>query len=210
MPDLRELFAGLPLPPTAPPDASILTATQVPERPSFRVACDSSRHPLLLLESSGYRAGMPPLALEHLRIEHARTCRVQARDGSLIQGVFTIFACTSADTVLQDHFLLVAGALVAATPPNPEPEAVAHAIETMAELFRALNSGGELHVVDFGKPQTLYGKQLKPLLHEFEEVNDNVDGRLPAIFEGAGFKIQERGNYSTFFGELTFLQGVRP
>lgn len=77
------------------------------------------------------------------------------------------------------------------------------------ELARVLKPGGQLHVVDFGKPQTLYGKLLKPFLHEFEEVNDNVDGRLPAIFETAGFKVRQLGNYSTFFGELTFLHGEK-
>jgi hypothetical protein len=42
--------------------------------------------------------------------------------------------------MLQEHFLLVAGALIAATPPNPQPGMVAAAIETMAELFRALQA----------------------------------------------------------------------
>ncbi len=78
------------------------------------------------------------------------------------------------------------------------------------ELYRVLKSGGQLHVVDFGKPQTFYGKLLKPFLHEFEEVNDNVDGRLSAIFESAGFRVREFGNYSTFFGELTFYYGEKP
>ena len=81
--------------------------------------------------------------------------------------------------------------------------------KTARELRRVLKSEGQLHVVDFGKPQTFYGKLLKPFLHEFEEVDDNVDGRLPAIFEAAGFKVRELGNYSTFFGELTFLHGER-
>jgi hypothetical protein len=42
--------------------------------------------------------------------------------------------------MLQEHFLLVAGALIGATPPNPQPDMVATAIETMAELFRALQA----------------------------------------------------------------------
>jgi ubiquinone/menaquinone biosynthesis C-methylase UbiE len=81
--------------------------------------------------------------------------------------------------------------------------------KTARELYRILKAGGQLHVVDFGKPQTLYGKLLKPFLHEFEEVNDNIDGRLSGIFESAGFKVRELGNYSTFFGELTFYFGEK-
>jgi hypothetical protein len=83
---------------------------------------------------------MPPLALEHIRIEHARPCRIQQPDGTVHSGVFTIFSCITGEAVLQDHFLLVAGALIAATPRNPQPAMVAAAIETMAELFRALQA----------------------------------------------------------------------
>lgn len=88
---------------------------------------------------------------------------------------------------------------------------------TAREIVRVLRSpdpasgkpGGQLHVIDFGKPFTLYGKVLKPFLHEFEEVNDNVDGRLPEIFEQAGLKMQVTANYWTFFGDLAFLRGEK-
>ena len=80
---------------------------------------------------------------------------------------------------------------------------------TAREIFRVLKPGGQLHVLDFGKPYTLYGKLLKPFLHEFEEVNDNVDGRLPGIFEQAGFKVQVTGHYWTFFGDLAFVYGQK-
>lgn len=140
MADLRALFAMLPTPPLVPTEAPLVTALPVPERPCFRVARNGSNHPLLLLESTGMATSAPPLALEHLRIEYARPCRVQSPEGTLNAGVFTIFACTSADPVLRDYFLLVGGALVSATPQDPQPGAVAQAIETMAELFRALQA----------------------------------------------------------------------
>ena len=81
---------------------------------------------------------------------------------------------------------------------------------TAREIYRVLKPGGQLHVLDFCQPYTLYGKLLKPFLHEFEEVNDNVDGRLPGIFEQAGLKIQVTGHYWTFFGDLAFLHGEKP
>lgn len=83
-------------------------------------------------------------------------------------------------------------------------------VKTAKEIFRVLKPGGQLHVIDFGKPSTVYGKMLAPLLHKFEEANDNIDGRLPIIFEDAGLKIQEKGNFWTFFGDLTFLYGQKP
>jgi ubiquinone/menaquinone biosynthesis C-methylase UbiE len=82
--------------------------------------------------------------------------------------------------------------------------------ERMArEIRRVLTPGGRLHVVDFCKPRTFYGKLLGPFLHGFEEANDNIDGRLPAIFEKAGLKAGESGSFATFFGDLAFVRGDR-
>lgn len=78
------------------------------------------------------------------------------------------------------------------------------------EVYRILKPGGQLHIIDFGKPRTPYGKLVGFFLHGFEEANDNIDGRLPAIFEQAGFRVREAGDFMTFFGSLTFLFGEKP
>ncbi len=82
--------------------------------------------------------------------------------------------------------------------------------KTAREAYRVLRPGGQVHIIDFGKPSTPYGKILGPLLHEFEEANDNIAGRLPGMFEAAGLKVKETGNFPTFFGDLTFLYGQKP
>ena len=82
--------------------------------------------------------------------------------------------------------------------------------KTAREVYRVLKPGGQLHVIDFGKPSTFYGRLLGPFLHKFEEANDNIDGRLPIMFREAGLKVQEKGNFWTFFGDLTFLAGYKP
>ncbi len=81
---------------------------------------------------------------------------------------------------------------------------------TAREIARVLKPGGSLHVIDFGRPATLYGKLLGPFLHGFEEANDNIDGRLPEIFESTGLRVQLRGNFWTFFGDLAFLEAWKP
>ena len=82
--------------------------------------------------------------------------------------------------------------------------------KTAREIYRVLKPGGQLHVIDFGKPSTFYGKLLGPFLHKFEEANDNIDGKLPIMFREAGLKVQEKGDFWTFFGDLTFLAGYKP
>jgi len=80
---------------------------------------------------------------------------------------------------------------------------------TAREVFRVLKPGGELHIIDFGKPTTIYGKILGPFLHKFEEANDNIDGKLPTIFGAPGLKTEIVGHFWTFFGDLAFLKGVK-
>ncbi|HJS20068.1 MAG TPA: class I SAM-dependent methyltransferase [Anaerolineales bacterium] len=80
---------------------------------------------------------------------------------------------------------------------------------TAQEVFRVLKPGGHLHIVDFGKPVTWYGKMLGPILHRFEEANDNIEGSLPKFFGDPGLKTQVMGNFWTFFGDLAFLRGEK-
>lgn len=77
------------------------------------------------------------------------------------------------------------------------------------EVYRVLKPGGQLHIIDFGKPVTWYGKMLGPLLHRFEEANDNIDGKLPEIFGAPGLKTEIVGNFWTFFGDQAFLKGEK-
>jgi len=82
--------------------------------------------------------------------------------------------------------------------------------KTAREIFRVLKPGGQLHIIDFGKPVTWYGKLLGPSLHRFEEANDNIDGKLPEIFGAPGLKTEIVGHFWTFFGDLAFLKGKKP
>ncbi len=81
--------------------------------------------------------------------------------------------------------------------------------QTAREVYRILKPGGQLHIIDFGKPVTWYGKLLGPLLHKFEEANDNIEGKLPEIFGAPGLKTEILGNFWTFFGDLAFLKGEK-
>ena len=82
--------------------------------------------------------------------------------------------------------------------------------QTAREVYRVLKPGGQLHIIDFGKPVTSYGKLLGPLLYKFEEANDNIEGKLPEIFGAPGLTTEIVGNFWTFFGDQAFLRGEKP
>lgn len=83
-----------------------------------------------------------------------------------------------------------------------------HKQRTLSEVFRVLAPGGEIHLVDFGVQHSAYGRTLAPVLRHFEEVADNLAGRLPALLRQAGFlEVTEAVRYTTIVGDLTLYQG---
>jgi ubiquinone/menaquinone biosynthesis C-methylase UbiE len=82
---------------------------------------------------------------------------------------------------------------------------------TLAEAFRVLRSGGELHVVDFGPPRTFYSRLAAFVSARAEQVADNVRGRLPEMFREAGFEnVGETGQLMTVAGALSFYRARKP
>jgi ubiquinone/menaquinone biosynthesis C-methylase UbiE len=77
--------------------------------------------------------------------------------------------------------------------------------------FRVLRPGGELHVLDFGKPHNLYALLVSYLSRWTEELEDNVLGLLPDIFRAAGFlDAAERSRYATLFGTVSLYRACKP
>ncbi len=83
-------------------------------------------------------------------------------------------------------------------------EAKARALK---EAFRVLRPGGELHVVDFGKPQNVPMYLVSLIVQWLEEASDNVKGLLPELFRNAGFDpVEETTQYMTPFGTLSLYR----
>ncbi|WP_020564069.1 class I SAM-dependent methyltransferase [Methylosarcina fibrata] len=80
-----------------------------------------------------------------------------------------------------------------------------------AEAFRVLRPGGEFHLLDFGKPYTLYGRLVSWALRWTEEMDGNVRGLLPDRLRAAGFaEVEERRRFSTLSGSVSLYRGRKP
>ncbi|MCB0028346.1 MAG: methyltransferase domain-containing protein [Anaerolineales bacterium] len=82
---------------------------------------------------------------------------------------------------------------------------------TLAEVFRVLRPGGELHILDFGKPYNLYTRLAASVIRHFEETAAQLDGQLPGMLASSGFiNLDEIRHFTTIFGPLAALRAVKP
>lgn len=81
---------------------------------------------------------------------------------------------------------------------------------TMHEIYRVLRPGGELHIVDVGKPHSIYVGLISLVMRRLEEAADNIKGLLPAIMRNAGFQyVEETIQYTTIVGGLSLFRAKK-
>ncbi len=79
---------------------------------------------------------------------------------------------------------------------------------TAREMYRVLRPGGRLFGADFAEPRGSFGKAIRPLIGRLERVADNLDGFLPVMFVGTGFKAYaEIQRY--FLGAISLFQASK-
>lgn len=74
-----------------------------------------------------------------------------------------------------------------------------------AEAFRILRPRGELHLGDFGAPDSRFSRVASYLTEKIgrEHVEENFQGVLPAMARATGFEpVDETGRFGTVFGVL--------
>jgi ubiquinone/menaquinone biosynthesis C-methylase UbiE len=82
---------------------------------------------------------------------------------------------------------------------------------TFKEVYRVLQPGGKLSVLDLGKPHGPYAVFISRILRRFEETLDNLHGRLPDIIRNAGFhQVVEAERYMSIFGVLSLHTAWKP
>jgi SAM-dependent methyltransferase len=76
------------------------------------------------------------------------------------------------------------------------------------ETFRILKPGGELLVIDFGKPHNVLAWVISIAIRRLERAEDNVKGLLPEMLRRAGFQdVQIVDQFMNFFGTIALYRG---
>lgn len=81
---------------------------------------------------------------------------------------------------------------------------------TLREVHRVLAPGGSLHLLDFGPPRSALARMLTALIHHGDHMNDNLEGRIPALMQEAGFGASEElAHRNTLVGSLSSYRAAR-
>ena len=137
--DLIELFQSFDSI-TTTNDEDRFTASPIPDYQPHRLGKDTLGRPLLLISIFNVRSQSQytPVVLEHLRVQYNLNCRISRPDGTFEEGIFTVVHCTGEDVTLQDYFLRVMSTIVIFLGDQPTQSDVAHAMNQLIELFRAM------------------------------------------------------------------------
>lgn len=84
----------------------------------------------------------------------------------------------------------------------------------LREVLRVLRPGGELHVMDFGRPAGWGRWAIFRVLRAFDGLDntaDNAKGLLPRRMEEAGFEdVRDVARIDTLVGTVAYCRGRRP
>jgi SAM-dependent methyltransferase len=85
---------------------------------------------------------------------------------------------------------------------------------SLAEAFRVLRPGGEIHIADFGRPRNALMRAVSMsvrLLDGRRTTADNLAGRLPIFIAEAGFtEVVEAECFQTLFGQVCLSKAAKP
>lgn len=81
--------------------------------------------------------------------------------------------------------------------------------QAFKEIFRVLKPHGELHLIDFGAPQSSITRFMTKFMRHFEETADNFDGLVPQFIKAAGFSSIDERHFTNIFGPLSMIKAIK-
>ena len=83
-------------------------------------------------------------------------------------------------------------------------------LRALEEVRRVLRPGGRLHLLDFGGKRDRSDGLLARMAHRNARLQDNFDGRIPALMRDAGLvHPEETGHRVMLLGRCTFWSASR-
>ena len=137
--NLIELFKLIE-PITTIDDEESFSANLIPGYEPHRLGKDAQDRPLLLISIFDVHSQRQPdpIVLEHITVMYDLNCYVSRPDGTFETGRFTVVHCRGENPTLQDYFLKVASTILISLKNQPTQSDVAHAMNQLIELFRAM------------------------------------------------------------------------
>ena len=84
-------------------------------------------------------------------------------------------------------------------------------VRAFREVRRILRPSGWFHIVDFGKPFSLFTQIQARVMFRLEEAADNFTGQIQPMLKEAGFSsAREAEKINTIFGPLWFYEAYNP
>lgn len=137
LPDFYKLFLNL----SSSPVGSVLNARRLLPRVGDYVAKGSHSQPIFLISVAGSTRYKPAVALRHVSVETAVTCRIRD-DSTEIEGQFVIISCDEKSQDLFELFVNVCAAAILALPSDPSVEEIDRKVRDLVDLFSRLGRPG--------------------------------------------------------------------
>jgi ubiquinone/menaquinone biosynthesis C-methylase UbiE len=81
-------------------------------------------------------------------------------------------------------------------------------LRALAEAWRVLRPGGQLHILDFGQPHNVPAYLISLITRYAEQAADHIRGWLPKMMREAGFaEVEETEHRMTVVGTLSLYTG---
>ena len=109
-------------------------------RSGYRIGKDSHGNPALLIAHSLSPDAVQPVELRNVSFRPRCTCIVRVEGTADMEQSLAVLKCTTDDLLLREYFLRSVSGIVAGLPDKPNETDISGVVETLMELFRALQS----------------------------------------------------------------------